>query len=373
MPTTQRLFTDFTSSTRADWIAKIQKDLKGRPISDLDWHLTNDLTIHPFAHSEDLNETYPPIRQAGNKWDIGATVEIKSQDFKKANQQALTALSAGVNALWFCFDKYPTPEDLRILIKDIQLDCITSHFFKSRELTTPLPFLKNLRLLAQETGIVPSLLKGSVHIDQGTNLSNDHESIVELVSWTAENLPLFKTITIRPNEIDNPVESLSLALSQVNHSFKKLIKLNIKSSVLASQAQFMLPVGTNYFVEIAKIRALHLLWGNLLHAYKLPPIPATIHAVTTIDVQSDDQNKNKIKATTQAMSAIIGGVTSLNLAPSDTRGEESSDFNKRIAINVQHILQMESYFDKVADPAAGSYYIETLTNQIAEAAWSNTK
>jgi methylmalonyl-CoA mutase len=106
------------------------------------------------------------------------------------------------------------------------------------------------------------------------------------------------------------------------------------------------------------------LWGNVLKAYDVTPSVPSIHARVSKDSFVEDAHKNKIRVTTQAMSAVLAGVESLTIDPT-----EDSDFGKRISRNVQHLLQLESYLDRVADPAAGSYYIEQLTNQIAEAVW----
>ena len=124
-------------------------------------------------------------------------------------------------------------------------------------------------------------------------------------------------------------------------------------------------IGSSYFVEIAKLRAFKLLWGNVLTAYNAVPTLPRLFATTSPLKANDDVNIHKIQATTQAMSAVMAGIETLTVAPS-----EPNDFGRRIARNVQHLLSLESYLDRVADPAAGSYYIEKLTEQLAEAAWA---
>ena len=130
-------------------------------------------------------------------------------------------------------------------------------------------------------------------------------------------------------------------------------------------------VSTSFFVDIAKLRALRILWANLLDAYGAgdAPLPLLV-AHLARETQADDQHTNMIKAGTQSMAAVIGGADRLYVRPADFFNQEpSSSFTRRIARNVQHILKMESHLDRVGDPGAGSYYIEMLTEKLADAAW----
>jgi methylmalonyl-CoA mutase len=135
--------------------------------------------------------------------------------------------------------------------------------------------------------------------------------------------------------------------------------------------QFSMAVSTSYFVEIAKLRAIRLLWSNVLAAYGVEQAaPTTIVAHLAPETQVNDPNTNRIKAATQAMSAVIGGADRFYVLPADIDHKEpSSSSSYRLARNLQHILKMESFFDQVVDPAAGSYYIEKLTDALAESAW----
>ena len=135
--------------------------------------------------------------------------------------------------------------------------------------------------------------------------------------------------------------------------------------------QFALTVGDSYFINIAKLRAFKLLWQQVLQAWdsSLTDLP-TIEIHLGLKSQTAEANYNKIKATTQAMSAVVGGVQRLYIYPSDISPQDNgSDFARRIAWTIQHLMQLESYMDRVKDPAAGSYYIESLTNRLAEDAW----
>ena len=133
--------------------------------------------------------------------------------------------------------------------------------------------------------------------------------------------------------------------------------------------QFNFKIGTNYFFEIAKIRAARILWNTILKEYKVDNSEMYIHSETSVIKKTEeDQNYNILRNTTKSMSAIIGGSNSLTVLPHDTN-ETKIDFSNRIARNIQHILKEEAFFDKVNNPADGSYYIEELTEKIADKSW----
>ena len=364
----QNLFSEFAPTSKAEWLARIEKDLKGRPISDLTWELPN-LKISPFAHKDDILETLEPIVQhANNSWEICENVPIQLSDYKSANKGALTALMGGANSLEFYTESYPTENQLVELLKDIELDYISVYFNVSSEMANFIDFLKIFEKIAIEKGKNQALLRGGV-IANISQLDN----IVELVSWAENHLPLFKILSVDGGQYfkgsDNVVEELFNTLKKAQLCISTLIEKGVNIENVKSSFVFNIEIGISYFIEIAKLRAFKLLWGNLLEAYDCPPSVPSIRAFTSATTQVEDVHTNKIRVTTQAMSAVLGGVDSLCIAPSDDIKQSSSDFSRRIARNVQNLLQMESYLDRVNDPSAGSYYIESLTQQIAEAVW----
>jgi methylmalonyl-CoA mutase len=152
-----------------------------------------------------------------------------------------------------------------------------------------------------------------------------------------------------------------------NSFFNHLTDRNYTPSQINAVLQFSISVDKSYFINIAKIRALKLLYLNLMKAYHieneaLAPIEANFASLSF----DENVNTNMIRATTMALSAVSGGVARLNVLPADPK---NTPFTRRIARNVQHLLKMESYLDKVADPSAGSYYIEQLTEMIATKTW----
>lgn len=367
--TNQNLFAEFAPTPKAGWISKIEKDLKGRPLTDLNWELDSSLIVAPFLHADDFAEKPEPIldNRDANTWAVAEDIEVT--DFKAANTQTLAALMAGVNAPRFVFEDFPTENQLSVLLENVALDYISTHFQEKTENHSPLSFLKNFHKIAGEKA---AELKGAVHYDPFADGRHDVKSASDTINWTAENLPSFAVITVNAERFYHPEHSgegaaleLANALSAGENYLKRLTDNGLSVDLVQNHIAFRFQIGSSYFVELAKLRAFKLLWGNVLAAYDATPSAPRLFVRTSLVLADEDVNIHKIKATTQAMSAVMGGVETLTVAPS-----ESSDFGRRIARNVQHLLSMESYLDRVADPAAGSYYIETLTEQLAETAWA---
>ncbi|MBL7817688.1 MAG: hypothetical protein JNL70_21960 [Saprospiraceae bacterium] len=360
------LFAEFSPVSKSDWLAKIEKDLKGRPLAELHWSLEDPLSIEPFLHADDFAESPSPIldQRSANTWSIGEDVIVS--DIQAANKQVLAALMAGVNAPRFVFDDYITDNQLSKLLEGIELDYITSHFQEKTENRSPLSFLKSLKTVAGDKAMD---IKGAIHYDPFADGRHDVKAATEAVSWAADNLPNFTVMTVNAERFyqntEGVVSELANALSAGENYLKRLIDNGMSAEILQNRIAFRFQVGHSYFVQIAKLRAFKLLWANVLSAYDVAPTVPTIFAVTSPIQTTEDVHTHKIKATTEAMSAVIAGVETLTVSAS-----EASDFGRRIARNVQHLLSMESYLDKVADPSAGSYYIEKMTEQLAEAAWS---
>ena len=372
MPNTA-LFAEFTPSTKAEWLAKIESDLKGRSIEDLNWQLNNQptpLSISPFAHLADLETLPEPLadNRTANTWNIGEHIYVKA-DYKTANQAVLTALMGGVNAPCFVFDgDFPSETQLETLLKDVELDYISPFFKEKTENKSPLAFLKNLKKQAEKSGKNPQILRGGIFYDPFADGRFDVVSATETVCFAAENHPKMSVLSVNGEgffeDSTNVVEELLKTLTVGELYLKKLTDNGLDAEVINNALSFRFQIGVSYFVEIAKIRAFKILWGNVLSAYNVVPKMPLIFARTTPKTFVDDPHTNKIRATAQAMSAVIGGAEMLILQPT-----EDSDFGRRIARNVQHLLTMESYLDKVVDPSAGSYYIETLTDKLAAAVW----
>jgi methylmalonyl-CoA mutase len=372
------LFSEFTPSTKVEWLAKIERDLKGRSPEDLDWLLPNvsngqdaPLSISPFAHAEDLATLSEPIigNRTSNEWAIGENIYVEN-DEKASNRLALTALMGGANAPCFVFnDTFPSENQLTTLLEEVEFDYISTFFQEKTENKSPLSFLKTLKKKVEKDGKNPFILRGGIFYDPFSDGRFDVVAASETVKYAAENFSKFSVLSVNAarffEDSTNVVDELFQTLTAGELYLNKLTNNSLDAKMISDAMSFRFQVGVSYFVEIAKIRAFKILWGNVLSAYNTEPTPPLVFASTTAKTYVEDPHTNKIRTTTQAMSAVIGGADMLTLQPT-----EDSDFGRRIARNIQHLLGMESYLDKVVDPAAGSYYIETLTNKIAEAVWA---
>ncbi len=363
MDNTENLFAEFPEISESEWIEKVEKDLKGRALEELDWAINTDLKIAPFYHSIDHIPNVPNNKSDSNTWEIGEDIFVK--DAKVANRQLINTLENGVNALKLIFESDLSEKEFETLFESVELAFISIHFLIKKSGST-LPNLNTFHSYISKKGIDANQIKGSIdHMDD--------DQILDLYQFTSGKLPNFKIKTIEIPGAANAAISQSLAKGLADGcSF--LDKLNEKGISLAhanDRLQFSFSVGTSFFVEIAKIRAFKILWANVMKAYGIDNgnIPA-IEANFSPDSFGEDFNTNIIRATTQTMSAVLGGVDRLTVLPSDTNSGETTAFSRRIARNVQHLLVMESFLDRVVDPAKGSYYIEKLTEKIAEATWA---
>ena len=354
------MFSDFKKTTKAEWLAKVEKDLKGKPLDGLNWELGGH-TFSPFFHKEDVETTAPIVGQkASNRWGIGEQIVV-GNDTKKANQQALAALEKGADTLCFKCVEYLSIKELEELSEGIRFDWINTHFISSQDNLIS-SFIKILAAKSQKPAEVHcSFQDVSFPFDK---LEEWQPALPKARFLTINALPYYKGD-------DHVADELANALQAGNIFLEKISNLGLSIKDWHSTIQFNITLGNQYFVDIAKIRALKNLWNQVLSAWddSINAYP-TIQVFLTKKTQTEDEHYNKIMATTQAMSAIIGGADRLFIAPSDTfKNEEGTVFSRRIALNVQHLLQQESYLDRVVDPAAGSYFIETLTEYLAELAW----
>lgn len=363
----KNLFSEFTPKTKAEWLAKVEKDLKGKPLDGLNWTLTEELNFTPFAHADDLESLPAPLvgNRDSNAWEIGVRVKVK--DFAAANKEALTALENGANALCFELEKTPNHEELTLLLKDIQHEWIATHFKINQPAWERIT--ANFIKIIEEKGQNPAEVVCSFSYEG--NVVSD----VAQFKTTLEKLPKGQFLTINALPFYQGKEKVIKELAQtIQAANQVLIQLNnagIDLKKTHSAIQFSMVLSDSYFLNIAKIRALKLLWQQILKAWDEgieTNAPIEIHLTTA--TQTEDENYNKIKATTQAMSAVIGGANRLYIYASDEfKDEKGTAFGQRIALNIQHLLQLESYLDRVVDPSAGSYYIENLTEVLAEKAW----
>lgn len=353
------IFNAMFSETRyADWLQQLEKDLKGKPWTDLQWHLGDGTVVDPFYHPDQYFPQRLPLANGQNQWEIGEHILVS--DLKTANQEILAALEGGAEALELKLQQTLQAEDWVILLEGVQLEYISLNLFLAYSENDLLAFVKKLQSYIERLGLSVSSLRGSIDFGNSpvsTNVLQQH-------------LPGFKLSVINGLALHQGQAASAQELASLLRAGEKLLVEAEAIETLAPSILFKVAVGKSYFVEIAKLRALRILWFNVLKAYGVqnPSLSIAVHFAP--DSQDENVNTNMIRAATQAMSAIIGGAQQVYVLPSNAGAtEEPTPFARRIARNVQHLLRLESHLDKVQDPAAGSFYIEKLTEELAEKAW----
>ncbi|MBX2891759.1 MAG: hypothetical protein KF734_12565 [Saprospiraceae bacterium] len=373
MTISDNFFSDFPPVSKEAWLRQIAKDLKGRPLEELDWMLDEGLRVSPFAHADDFAQPPTPMLGRPTHWEICEDVLVA--DPVAANRQALEALEGGAEGLRFIFETSPDWADFQQVFEKIHLDFIGLHFAGAGVRGNPGLVLGFLERLAQQRDTPPQRLCGSFAYDPATSAGIvDWRYLVDLLGFANTQFPRFKLATIAVNSSPS-AETLGAGLKHANLYFQKLTERGLSASAVAGALQLSVVIEKSYFLEIARIRALKLLWLNALQAWGAPLEYPVVEVSFRPEAYSDELYTNMIRATTMAMSAVLGGADRLTVLPYDEGREAlatySKPFSRRIARNVQHLLKMEGFFDEIPDAAAGSYYIEQLTQQLAERAWAS--
>lgn len=360
------LFSEFAPATKQDWLVKIEKELKGRPYEELQWQLGDLGIVEPFYVAEDVHQTTPIRMPIFCK--IGEKVSVENS--KSASEILLEGLLNGVNAPGIQFYRNPQMNTWSTLFEGVESDWIETHFYwENAGWKDWQSILSEFQTYNQSKNKPLAEINGAIHFEPS---EEDFSALAaDLKHWETV-FPFFKFITVSGKKNwqgkEKIVDELQATIRQGIEILDKLTDEGLDAKTIADNLQFSVYIGTSYFVEIAKLRALHLLWANVLKAYGVQVETVKIDVEFAPQTQDENPNTNLIKATTMAMAAHLGGAARLTVLPS-----KDNAFGRRIARNVQHLLQMESHFGKVNDPSAGSYYIEVLTRRLAEKVWENLK
>jgi len=389
----EKLFTDFKPVTTEEWEAKINADLKGKDYErKLVWRTFEGFNVRPYyreenlkgkAYLESLPGEFPFVRgnnKTNNDWFIRQNIFVT--DFEAANKKALKILNKGITSLGFLFSECNsvTKENLGILLKDICLEAVEIN------LVCPDDNCNCVEAFAAYASEYPCdndqvtasvaldpvgtfVLKGKMNTDALAGLANEVKK--------AKDFKNFRTIAVHgkffANSGSSIVQELTFSLAQGAEYMTMLTEAGVNADDAAKSIKFNMGISNNYFMEIAKLRTGRLLWSKIIEAYA-PECKSSAkmiaHSETNrYNLTVYDPNVNMLRTQTEAMSAALGGAHSITVLPFDAIFEEPSDFSERIARNQQILLKEESHFDKIADPAAGSYYLETLTESLAEQVW----
>ena len=389
----ERLLSEFPAISTQEWKDKIVADLKGADFDKrLVWRTNEGFNVNPYYRREDLEGLstpnvmpgeYPYVRSTrmDNEWLIRQDIHVI--DPKEANAKALDILNKGVTSLGFKLSRdQVNKETLAILLKDIMPEAIELNFTCCISVASKLAGA--LAEYLTGAGANVKECKGSINFDPFKKQLVKGISNPQWVAMCTElleairPLPGFRVLTVNALNISNAgayiYQELGYALAWGAELLDKLGDAGYSIEELTSRIKFVFGVGSNYFMELAKFRAARWLWAEIVGAYgdqyKGEAAKIHMHAVTsTWNKTIYDAHVNLLRTQTEAMSATLGGVDSLTVQPFDVTYQESDNFSERIARNQQLLLKEESHFDKVIDPAAGSYYLEHLTNAIAGEAW----
>jgi len=392
----EKLFDQFPPVSTKEWMDRINCDLKGVDFEKkLVWKTNEGFSVKPFYRSEDTAPLpfisakpgeFPYVRgisKSGNPWLIRQSVAVK--DYAAANKKSLEILMKGVDSLGFIIEdpESVNEKNIELLLTNIHLESVEINFSSNGKAKEILDcFIK----YAEKNGTDLTKIRGSIEADPlGKLMINGHlcvsiESGLDyLASLTkdARSLLQFRAIRVNGSNFTNAgadiVKEVAFSLSMANEYMSQLTESGVSSDLAASKICFTFGTGSNYFFEIAKLRAARLLWSVVLNAYKPERSESSvmeIHSVTSRwNKTIYDPYVNLLRTQTEAMSAVLGGANSLTVDPFDMVFRQPDEFSERIARNQQLLLKEEAYFDKTADPAGGSYYIEKLTYLIAENSW----
>jgi len=349
------LFKEFEEVSSSAWKQKIQVDLKGADYNEtLLWNSNEGITVKPFYHNDD---TTVNTSISKNNWKIAQLIEVSTP--KESNKKALDVISKGVESIVF---KITTEINIYELLKGIDSNVIEFQFQFNMLSPAMVEALIQLNLphCFLNIDIIGNLAKTG---NWYTSLKDDFQFIKNLVTKYPHKNILCVDTTVYQNAGASITQQLAYAISHANEYFN-----NFKDGILP-QIQFITATSGNYFFEIAKIKALKLLFQTISEAYTTENTNCSILSFPSNRNKTIyDYNVNMLRSTTECMSAILGGTNTICNLPYDHIYHDANEFGDRVARNQLLILKHESAFDAVENPADGAYYIESLTNQLAEKA-----
>jgi methylmalonyl-CoA mutase len=370
--TKNSLFQDFNPVSKQEWIDKVNIDLKGADFNKtLVWKNLSKIDFQPFYTKEDaqilLNNT------GENSQNIVNYRLITGDSNEASNLLALKAVEEGINGLLF---NVTNKTNASVLLKGINLNNVTVSFNLQENATE---FAKQFISVVNEQNIDKNNLKGyfnsniiTTYVTTGNLDTAQFKVAAELINIT-EAFPNFKALTISGNEFlnagANQVQEIAYTLNALVFINEKLLEQGIQTPSIFNNLNIDFAIGSEYFIEIGKFRAFNVLLNEVAIKYGISNFSKTITAKTAVWNKSiTDAHTNLLRATTEAMSAILGNVDGVLIDPYDKEFKNPTDFSNRIAGNITTILKEESYFGKVANPVDGSYYVEEVTYKIAEKA-----
>jgi methylmalonyl-CoA mutase len=408
------------SSAVKDWQALAARELKASP-ETLVWHTPEGIDVKPLYSAEDLQgvnhlDSLPGFKPfvrgpratmyAGRPWTIrqyaGFSTAEASNAFYRRN------LAGGQKGLSVAFDlathrgydsDHPrvegdvgkagvaidSVEDMKILFDGIPLKEMSVSMTMNGAV---IPILASFIVAGEEQGCSRAELSGTIQNDilkefmvRNTYIYPPEPSmriVADIIEYTAKEMPKFNSISISGYHMQEAgatlVQELAFTLADGREYVRAALAKGLNVDEFAGRLSFFFAIGMNFFMEAAKLRAARLLWSRIMEEFKPQKASSLMlrtHCQTSgVSLQEQDPYNNVIRTAYEALSAVLGGTQSLHTNALDEAMALPTDFSARIARNTQLILQHETGITKVVDPLAGSYYVESLTSELAERAWA---
>jgi methylmalonyl-CoA mutase len=356
----KNLFDDFNPVSSKQWKQRIQFELDGADYNEtLIWNSPEDIKVKPFYHKDEFEGSLP-LNTKATEFKICQNIFV--HDLAKSNLRALDSINRGAESIRFTIQDENT--DVEKLLRNLPLEKVSIYF----NLTfLSIDFVKKIEAIAKTT-----TAKIFCNLDPIGQLAKEGNWFTTKEKTNFETLNLLSAVTtdvsfisidggLYQNAGANMAQQIAYSLAHANEYFNRITSIN-------QTIVFEISVGTNYFFEIAKLRALRLLFNVIAKEYNHNLDCHLLVSPTKRNKTLYDYNVNMLRTTTECMSAILGGADAIANFPYDALYHKDNEFGDRIARNQLLILKHESYFDKVNNPADGSYYIENLTGQLAEKA-----
>jgi len=409
------------SEKRSAWEKLAAKELRGRDPAELDWKTLEGIRVRPLYTAEDLNGLshldslpgQPPFLRgpratmyAGRPWTIRQYAGFSTA--RESNAFYRRALDAGQQGVSVAFDlathrgydsDHPrvegdvgkagvaidSVEDMKILFDGIPLEKVSVSMTMNGAV---IPILASFIVTGEEQGVERAQLSGTIQNDilkefmvRNTYIYPPEPSmriVADIIEYTAAEMPRFNSISISGYHMQeagaNLVQELAFTLADGREYVRAAIARGMDVDAFAGRLSFFFAIGMNFFMEAAKLRAARLLWSRVMDEFE-PKDPKSkmlrTHCQTSgVSLQEQDPYNNVVRTAYEALAAVLGGTQSLHTNALDEAMALPTDFSARIARNTQLILQEETGVTSVVDPLAGSYYVESLTGELAEKAWA---
>ncbi|WP_413999017.1 methylmalonyl-CoA mutase subunit beta [Flavobacterium sp. W1B] len=354
------LFEDFDPVSSKQWKQKIQFELKGADYNEtLIWNSPEDIKVKPFYHKDEFTNPVPVTTKAS---DFKICQNIFVFDMEKSIERALDTLNRGAESLRFTIEDETT--NIAKLLEKLPLKGVAVYFNLN---FLSIDFVQKIDTIARqkEAKIFYNIDPIGQLAREGNWFTTSEKNNFDSLNLLSTSIPNSSIISIDSglyqNAGANLVQQIAYSMAHANEYFNRIPIIN-------QAIVFEIAVGTNYFFEIAKLRAFRLLFNLIAKEYNHDLDCHLLVSPSKRNKTLYDYNVNMLRTTTECMSAILGGADAIANLPYDSLYHKDNEFGDRIARNQLLVLKNESYFDKVNNPADGSYYIESLTNQLAEKA-----